>query len=282
MSIYALIIQYLSEKEELYTTEASMRLILAIIWIGLIISIFISVLIYKRSRFAETFNEMIRPILNISLLMSLRFVFSLIDYYVWYYSSGEYSLIGVFENSTDIGIFYFNLVLLENRNLVRIPRNREDRFRSVVLFFKISLLIGLVLTLINEVFMNTGIVGTLLYVIIIGLLMVILFVFRREVQDNSSKIIKVRLTLMSQGLLAFIGYLLTFVFGYSYMAFTYPDGNIPSAIIISINFGLVLFPVLWQLWFYWALAIPAWARKRYHLFSPRLIQKDLKQDKRTE
>ncbi|MFX1253814.1 MAG: hypothetical protein ACFFCZ_19545 [Promethearchaeota archaeon] len=245
--------------------------------IGLIFSIGISYKLFKAMHATEANKALVEPIFLMGLTFIVTFTFHLVAQLLRLISVGIVTL----NPAVNIFIPYiirFAASLFVLTTLVKVPKFRQARFQLVkrLLIFAILfsiIIIGVIYSPFYvgktpagmATFMITIMVFTVTNIVTFGLIILML---RREGIDNSSKIGRLRIRMITYG---FLGILLTFFLG---PILSIPDATGIMAMVVFA--GLIMYVgllIITAYAFYIAFFLPKWLRKRAGLyFDPSIFK----------
>lgn len=254
--------QYIFEHESITTAESSMIFSLVILIIAITFSVILTYKVRKTMTSRPEFRDVIKLVFYIQLALTVRFVISFIDYYIWFASSGEYSLNGVYESIIWLAPIILTINMIYSKNIIIIPRVRETRRKGLILanmiFFISSIILFFAINLLDfALFWEILIYG----VMVVELLFLIYLIYL-EFNFLNSGINKIRLNTLMLVYITFAVYLLTIMVLYGLIPILYPSGVLPTWYHNMIIILITASPILISLGFYWLVHTPEFMRKK--------------------
>ncbi len=245
--------------------------------IGLIISIGITYKLFKAMSATEAKKDLVQPIFLMGLTFIVTFAFHLVAQLLRVISSGVVTL----NPAVNVFIPYilrFAASLFVLITLVKVPRFRQARLQLVkrLLIFAILFSILAIAVVFSPFYIGKTPAGMAAFIIITMVFTIIniitfsliIFMLRREGMDNSSKIGRLRIRMVTYG---FLGILLTFFIG-PFLSIPDPTGIMFIIVLASLTVYCMLL-VITAYAFYISFFLPKWLRKRAGLyFDPSIFK----------
>lgn len=264
------ILTFLFVEEEEYRAEPY-SVVLAIIFLilGVIVTGYLFFKIKRNVDQLEEIKEVLIPVYYMLMILTLRYIVSLIDFLLWYRSDGDESLNGYYESMLWFLLMWQFYIIISDQNLIQISRTRVERYNLILKVIKGFLIFG-VITLIIVNFASDSIVFEMFFWIIWFSYSILIFrILNIEINNMTSKINKIRLKYLYRLWYYFLIYFLSIIIGYGLMPTLFKDGNINGIYFTVFASFMNLSPIMMSFSLYWAVFIPDKARKEFGISNPK-------------
>lgn len=269
------ILQFLFiENEELEVENYA--LIAAIFILGICTTINIY-LVYRTYRSLKIINladqslelsEIIKPIFRMIMFFAVRYLISLANFLIWYFTNQKRSLNGAYETVIWLFILREFWLIISNQKIVQIPRKRFPKFHRIHNFIQVFMLTaGIALVIQN--FVVESIIFQLLFFIPILIVGAFLFyLLKIEIKNTESKINKIRLSHLNTSWSFMLIHILAITIGYGLMPVLFSNNEIPGPYYIVVIILMLPSPLIAAISVYWSVFIPKRSRAKHGIISP--------------
>lgn len=254
--------EFIYEDESITTSVSSMIFSIIILSASVLFSLILVFKLRKTMDAMSDFRDIIKNVYIIQLSLTLRFIISLIDFIIWYDSSGELSLNGIFESLIWLVPITLTAYMIYRKNLIIIPKGRETRRKGLIRIFSILLLTAVIILYIVNILGAPFIWEYVIYGFIAFELLILVYLIYQEFNFINSGINKIRLNILLLVYISFAGYIITIIILYSLIPILYPSGLLPTWYHNLIIILITASPIMISLGFYWLVHTPDFMRKR--------------------
>ncbi len=263
------------EDEEIRVVNYTLIFAIIILAICSIVNLYLIYRIYSSLKILESIdmslelNEIIGPIFRMTLFFGIRYIISLFNFTIWYFTNQETSLNGAYETLIWLFILREFWLITSNQKLVQIPRKRFVKFsriHSFLLFFIFTASVALV---VQNFIVETIIFQILFFIPIIIIGYFLYYFIKIEIDNTDSKINKIRLGHLNTSWSFMIIHVLAITIGYGLMPIIFPENQISGPYYLIVILLMLPSPLLAAISVYWSVFIPKWSRNKFGITSPK-------------
>ncbi|MCY3410642.1 MAG: hypothetical protein INQ03_03295 [Candidatus Heimdallarchaeota archaeon] len=257
------LVELFLEPETISTSYTGYVSSLVILLFGILHSFFITRKVRHIATYFKDFQAVLKGMYRIQIALLFRFIISFIDYLIWFFTFGEYSLKGFFESMLWVFVMYYLLMLVWRQQLINFPKDREGRRKHLsrtIITFILILAVGLT---INDFYLKSVKFETIMYIFLIITLIFAGILFFREFLEVNKGILRARFIMLNFLFLTGAIYILyTTIFWNFVMLNRFPDGNIDPLYhsIVFIFYNMII--IIISIEFYWFISMPSFIKKR--------------------
>ncbi len=261
-----LIKKLIIEKEYNTTSKTAMIIILIILTINLIYNAYLTLKIYKFRKNTIDFSSLINPIYFSLIAFTLRILFSIIDYSIWLYTNGIYSLNGIYETLCFLFPLYFIFYIIYKQKLIKFPDKISSDRKIISLIVLLMLFLFFMSTYYINIQVHMLVIESIIFFIFSVPFIALIVLSYSSSKRMKSEISKLRLRIITTIFFYIFIYLIIQSLGFGLMSILYPSGFVSPLYYIILVILINLLPTMVSFLLYSLIFIPVRLRRVYGLY----------------
>ena len=233
-------------------------------------SFYFMVKLFKNWQVQKELRNLLFPALMAVTVLTFRSFMLTLNEFIKIYTNNGYEIKRVFIVVFLFALmFYFTIPII--KNVVRVPQRRVKRFNLILNTVKI---LSLLLFFTSPIFAITGndnLATLLLILVVLPFTVPLTFLINKESKENASKIMKIRLEMLTMAMLGILGFITVAIIGLALDRTVYARGW-PIYLFFSFWVLLNITLLISLLGFYWTYITPDWMRKKHKMFTISQVQ----------